>query len=124
MDKESKVSGLFQKLGSNKLVAKIAARSIDKEEFLNGLREAQSPLVSSSSNTEEEVGKAFDRIGKSGYKEVFDSAGITEDDLRSVIESIKSDKPETYSSTTPKVGRNELCPCGSRKKYKRCCGNE
>src|ERR1022692_2446070 len=22
----------------------------------------------------------------------------------------------------PKVGRNELCPCGSGKKYKRCCG--
>lgn len=21
-----------------------------------------------------------------------------------------------------KVGRNDLCPCGSRKKYKRCCG--
>jgi uncharacterized protein len=24
--------------------------------------------------------------------------------------------------TTPKVGRNEICPCGSGKKYKRCCG--
>ena len=22
----------------------------------------------------------------------------------------------------PKVGRNEPCPCGSTKKYKRCCG--
>jgi uncharacterized protein YchJ len=22
-----------------------------------------------------------------------------------------------------KVGRNQLCPCGSGKKYKRCCGN-
>jgi yecA family protein len=30
------------------------------------------------------------------------------------------------SATTPaarrKIGRNELCPCGSGKKYKRCCG--
>lgn len=25
-------------------------------------------------------------------------------------------------STGPKVGRNELCPCGSGKKFKRCCG--
>ena len=25
----------------------------------------------------------------------------------------------------PKTGRNEACPCGSGKKYKRCClGNE
>ena len=24
--------------------------------------------------------------------------------------------------TASKVGRNELCPCGSGKKYKKCCG--
>jgi uncharacterized protein len=24
--------------------------------------------------------------------------------------------------STPKVGRNDLCPCGSGNKYKRCCG--
>jgi len=30
--------------------------------------------------------------------------------------------PEPYRRTEPKVGRNELCPCGSGKKYKRCCG--
>ena len=24
----------------------------------------------------------------------------------------------------PKVGRNDLCPCGSGKKYKKCCGKE
>lgn len=24
----------------------------------------------------------------------------------------------------PKVGRNDLCPCGSGKKYKKCCGRE
>lgn len=24
---------------------------------------------------------------------------------------------------TPKVGRNDTCPCGSQKKYKKCCGN-
>jgi hypothetical protein len=24
-------------------------------------------------------------------------------------------------STQPKAGRNDLCPCGSHKKYKRCC---
>jgi hypothetical protein len=29
--------------------------------------------------------------------------------------------PEPYKAL-PKVGRNEPCPCGSGKKYKRCCG--
>ena len=24
----------------------------------------------------------------------------------------------------PKVGRNELCPCGSGRKFKKCCLNE
>lgn len=23
---------------------------------------------------------------------------------------------------TPKVGRNDECPCGSQKKFKKCCG--
>ena len=27
-----------------------------------------------------------------------------------------------HRRSTPKVGRNEPCPCGSGKKYKRCCG--
>jgi uncharacterized protein YecA (UPF0149 family) len=26
-----------------------------------------------------------------------------------------------FKRTTPKVGRNEPCPCGSGKKYKKCC---
>lgn len=28
---------------------------------------------------------------------------------------------QPYVRTTPKVGRNEKCPCGSGKKYKICC---
>lgn len=24
--------------------------------------------------------------------------------------------------TAPKVGRNDPCPCGSEKKFKKCCG--
>ena len=30
--------------------------------------------------------------------------------------------PEPYRRETPKVGRNDPCPCGSGKKYKKCCG--
>ena len=30
-------------------------------------------------------------------------------------------KPTTRVAET-KIGRNELCPCGSGKKHKRCCG--
>jgi preprotein translocase subunit SecA len=31
-------------------------------------------------------------------------------------------KVKTITRDQPKVGRNELCPCGSGKKYKKCCG--
>jgi SEC-C motif-containing protein len=30
--------------------------------------------------------------------------------------------PKTQHRATPKVGRNDPCPCGSGKKYKKCCG--
>ncbi len=47
---------------------------------------------------------------------------------------LDSDKPEDINDlemllnppktviAEKKVGRNELCPCGSGKKYKKCCG--
>jgi uncharacterized protein YecA (UPF0149 family) len=28
----------------------------------------------------------------------------------------------TYEREAPKIGRNDPCPCGSGKKYKKCCG--
>ena len=41
---------------------------------------------------------------------------------------VNAERPEASGSgiqvkrTTPKVGRNDPCPCGSGKKYKHCCG--
>ena len=29
---------------------------------------------------------------------------------------------EQYKRDTKKIGRNDPCPCGSGKKYKKCCG--
>ncbi len=29
---------------------------------------------------------------------------------------------DPYVRETPRIGRNEPCPCGSGKKYKKCCG--
>jgi len=49
------------------------------------------------------------------------------------ILGIEPDKPEDISDLEKllnppkpvqsiKIGRNDPCPCGSRKKYKKCCG--
>jgi preprotein translocase subunit SecA len=37
-----------------------------------------------------------------------------------ITDSSKASKPEPIKSN--KVGRNDPCPCGSGKKYKKCCG--
>ena len=37
-------------------------------------------------------------------------------------EQIKSEVNRTVVNEGPKVGRNDLCPCGSGRKYKQCCG--
>ena len=31
---------------------------------------------------------------------------------------------ETTRRETPKIGRNDPCPCGSGKKFKKCCGRQ
>jgi hypothetical protein len=38
-------------------------------------------------------------------------------DAKGVLDAV----PQPHQRTTPRVGRNELCPCGSGKKFKRCC---
>ena len=32
--------------------------------------------------------------------------------------------PQPIRRDAPKVGRNDPCPCGSGRKYKKCCGAE
>jgi len=44
-----------------------------------------------------------------------------EDDLDFASE-VEYNPGTTYVRQEPKTGRNDPCPCGSGKKYKRCCG--
>lgn len=43
-------------------------------------------------------------------------------DQRTVVTSQSQAQNTTVVRSTPKVGRNDPCPCGSGKKYKHCCG--
>lgn len=36
--------------------------------------------------------------------------------------SLAQGKVETFRRNDPRVGRNDPCPCGSGKKFKKCCG--
>jgi hypothetical protein len=39
------------------------------------------------------------------------------------LDLVDSGREQTYVREEPKIGRNEACPCGSGKKYKKCCMN-
>lgn len=46
------------------------------------------------------------------------------DTEENLLESLSSDYlTATIRRTTPKVGRNEPCPCGSGRKFKKCCAS-
>ena len=40
----------------------------------------------------------------------------------SVMQTRTQSSTVTVRRSSPKVGRNDPCPCGSGKKYKQCCG--
>ncbi len=43
-------------------------------------------------------------------------------DLEEVLNVITAQDETQVVEKPRKVGRNEPCPCGSGKKYKKCCG--
>ncbi|HEY9249422.1 MAG TPA: SEC-C metal-binding domain-containing protein [Rariglobus sp.] len=44
------------------------------------------------------------------------------DEEDGIIEAEVVPRVGTVRHEAPKVGRNEPCPCGSGKKFKKCCG--
>jgi uncharacterized protein YecA (UPF0149 family) len=50
----------------------------------------------------------------------FGGAGLPLSELSNVAAMLR--ETPTMPVTRQKVGRNEPCPCGSGKKYKKCCG--
>jgi len=48
--------------------------------------------------------------------------GKTPAELLGADPTLVPSKVETYHREEPRIGRNDPCPCGSGKKYKKCCG--
>lgn len=48
--------------------------------------------------------------------------GLTPDQYSEEHPEVKQSTGKTIKRSEPKVGRNDPCPCGSGKKYKKCCG--
>ena len=53
----------------------------------------------------------------------FENVPLKEEDTQASYKGqLPPAKEATYHREEPKVGRNDPCPCGSGKKYKKCCG--
>ena len=59
------------------------------------------------------------------HTRMYDNNGFTPNEIFQKFERSKlaplPKEPFSFK-TTPKIGRNAPCPCGSGLKYKRCCG--
>ena len=111
--------------GMSKIIGGSAAkmaRNIPKEQFLRQLKDAWRPYVKKHSSIEAELAAATDRINSSPFKKAFAEVGVTEENIRTILEEIREEKIDPIKYERAKTGRNESCSCGSGKKYKKCCG--
>mgnify|MGYP003602676484 CR=1 FL=1 len=90
-----------------------------KEEILNNLNEKEfdrfNKDLDKMSNNQEE-------LSEENILDLEDRfSNMSKEDLMQELQNMFQMKRKPYIRKIPKIGRNELCPCGSGKKYKKCC---
>ncbi len=99
--------------------------------FIDGINETQDPLFELEKieeDTEVSIKIDFERLYKKMVEYKADhlyslpqwKTIFSEDELSKLYKEQK--KSTTIVNEGPKIGRNDPCPCGSGKKYKKCCG--
>ena len=98
--------------------------------FLDGINEALDEQLDLSDFTEEStvtLDFGFDRLYKKMVEyraehlcELPEWDSIFDEDARHMM--YKEQRASTTIRKESKIGRNVMCPCGSGKKYKNCCG--
>lgn len=61
-------------------------------------------------------------ISDTQHKEVSQFESQQEREAALIAAGGEDEPPPTFTRTNERVGRNDPCPCGSGKKYKKCCG--
>jgi len=84
-----------------------------KIDGLTGLNEAEEELVKFGLD---------ERLRLHGLEPVFEKEAAQEAGDDEAEESVVPAKAAEAAAAATKVGRNDPCPCGSGKKYKKCCG--
>ena len=102
--------------------------SIDREavRFCYWMRPADESTISRREREAQAAQKAqFDKKESLGYRAP-EQAGIgaTVEGKAVQDDTPKQGKRQPYKRKGKKIGRNDPCPCGSGKKYKKCCGKD
>lgn len=69
--------------------------------------------------TQEKAQEIMSMCNKNGWQVI---VGIEPHSPERIDDFERLMNPIAPQRAVPKVGRNEPCPCGSDKKYKKCCG--
>jgi preprotein translocase subunit SecA len=101
------------------------------QQMMAGIRDRVTDMIFRARNAgQAEAKSAYHEAA--AVHETLDSYGVAEN-LAADAKVLGEANPEptenqeavatkTITREAPKVGRNDLCPCGSGKKYKKCCG--
>ena len=88
----------------------------DKNIFRLGTRKAPAQISVQTREREQELAAVF---AKNGWACVIELNSEQDENIRDLEEL---QKKQVRAVSTKKANRNDPCPCGSGRKYKRCCG--
>ncbi len=119
-------------LSAPKKIAEIQARQIADAERAKAYREERIRELEAARAAAMDKGESAEEIDK----EIAEEQQIKEEESTVLIKreqmanptstsgGSSGEKPNTTVKKGKKVGRNDPCPCGSGKKYKKCCGKD
>ncbi len=104
-------------------IADIERAKAIREERIKALQKAREEAIAKGENSEE-----IDKEIAEEEQETEDTSVVIKREQLANPTSTSGGSSEEKTSTTVrkknKVGRNDPCPCGSGKKYKKCCGKD
>ncbi|MEE1055898.1 MAG: preprotein translocase subunit SecA [Acutalibacteraceae bacterium] len=118
-------------LSAPKKIAEIQSRQIAEMERAKAIRAERIKALQEAKEKAISQGESADEIEKEIAEEEQESGNpsvvIKREQMAnptSTSGGSSDEKPNTTVRNKKKVGRNDPCPCGSGKKYKKCCGKD
>lgn len=87
-------------------------------------RQASAAKKQSGMNAQHQDAESITRASQGAAGGQFNAYTARQQAANGAMQRHTSGQTVTVRRTAPKVGRNDPCPCGSGKKYKKCCGRD